>query len=1433
MAGRTIHVSRVPFIPNEKFLVECLENTVGRGNVRACRLITQSSMHSQEDAEVSALVETASAESAMDLHNLAKAGLLDLWGALLAVQFVHNEDFLSQSKVLPQSNDAACDPNFAVPQLHCEAELSVPKDVSENNTSLPRVVSEPKIEDVYESKASVSQLFSQPKVSVPGNLSENKVSVPAIVPESNVSAVIEPKFSMPPPSQAYTFPPFSKAVSKPKPVNDSKVVADRNLPSERKGFVPKIFTTFELQAVSAAKISTPKDTVEPRPVHDTNLSVQQLSGIKASVVKVFDAFELKIVSSTKASAPKAVPKSVYDPNLSVPQLLSEIKASVLNVSSTFKPNEIVAEPKPRYDPISERKASLLKFYSSFEPAATTSAPKAVAEPNIAPHREFSVPKRNSELKVGSRSKEVSAVKETSVCLEGVDLHMGCEISEISFYVLCSFNGVIAEFEYGRKRISLFVRASGTDYKMDIEYPDIRYIHRGQATGKNTQVLLLRLRNAPRIYSKMSPVLQSDTNGCNYKDLKDAQWIRTTDFTQCCCIGQSLSFSLELPNSIDISHIQNKFAHYKEIEEKILLEHGRPFNPTSILVPIISPPEDLDIPYKIMFKINSLVQQGILSWPTLSKEFFNLLLPERRPADYIYQALTKLSNSGWNTCYRPVDWLTKELGMLEKSKGHLHSEEISLDNGLMCINRVQITPSKIYFCGPEVNVSNRVTRHFAEYIDNFLRVSFVDENLNTLSSRDLSQWMGRETPQKHTKIYERILSVLKEGILIGNKIFEFLAFSSSQLRESSLWMFASTESLSADDIRKWLGNFVTIKCVAKCATRMGQSFSSSTETVDVASDEFEYIPDIEVHSSGKKYIFSDGIGKISSSLAEEVARKCGCEKKPPSAFQIRYAGYKGVVAIDPASNHKLSLRPSMRKYTSNNISLDVLSWTKYGPCFLNRQIITLLSSLGVKDENFEILQKQAVAHLDNLLNNRDDALGVLHILFSGESHHLLTDMLSCGYCPSSEPYLSMMLQAFRASKCQELRSKARIFVPKGRCLMGCLDETGTLNYGEVFIQISRAPGNKQFHDDGNHANSIIEGKVFVAKNPCLHPGDIRVLLAKNTLKLHHMIDCIVFPQHGRRPHPNECSGSDLDGDLYFTSWDESLIPSQEYMPMDYVAKPLIQLDRNVTIEDMQEHFANHIVNDTLGIIANSHLAFADQEPDMARSHKCLQLAELHSTAVDFAKTGVAAEIPPELHPKRYPDFMEKEDKETYESTRVLGKLYRSVSEAAPQNSNPYFAEKAYDKDLEVLGYERYLEKAFEYKARYDSRLAALMDHYGIKNEAEIISGNIESMSNFVGSNKRYGYVRETIMSAVKSLKKEARGWFDLEDSYNDVCGGTKKLAKASAWYYVTYHPSYWGKRVCRDDDDAKIAHLISFPWVLFNVLLHIKRTKQQQSHVSCS
>lgn len=96
-------------------------------------------------------------------------------------------------------------------------------------------------------------------------------------------------------------------------------------------------------------------------------------------------------------------------------------------------------------------------------------------------------------------------------------------------------------------------------------------------------------------------------------------------------------------------------------------------------------------------------------------------------------------------------------------------------------------------------------------------------------------------------------------------------------------------------------------------------------------------------------------------------------------------------------------------------------------------------------------------------------------------------------------------------------------------MGCLDEFAVLKYGEVFVQVSPTPGNRFYLDDGlrqfpsfrgqfysnQNPAYVVKGMVVVAKNPCVHPGDVRVLEAVDVPQLHHMVDCVVFPQKGSR------------------------------------------------------------------------------------------------------------------------------------------------------------------------------------------------------------------------------------------------------------------------------------------------------------------------------
>ncbi|XP_042502457.1 probable RNA-dependent RNA polymerase 1 [Macadamia integrifolia] len=1009
-------------------------------------------------------------------------------------------------------------------------------------------------------------------------------------------------------------------------------------------------------------------------------------------------------------------------------------------------------------------------------------------------------------------------------LEHTILHFGCQVSGDQFSVLWSGQNVMVNFGFELRKIYFFLSHGGVEYKLELAYEDIWQIQlRCPSSQNRCKFLLIQVLGVPLIYEKAvhSSVLSYEDPLLNYfMDASNDQWDRATDFTPSCCIGQSSAMCLELSYSCALLDFKEYFVYYKEDEDQFILKSGSAFSHNLDLVPIVGPPDVPELqgfPYDILFKVCSLVQNGCLAGPTLDANFFKLVHPAHNPVKYIEHALEKLYHLK-DCCYEPVKWLHEQYGRYCKSKRLPNSPSISLDSGLVYVRRVQITPSKVYFCGPEVNVSNRVLRKYPNYIDNFIRVSFVDEDLDKMHSTDLSPRTSSGSEERRTGIYKRILSTLRNGIVIGEKRFDFLAFSSSQLRDNSAWMFAKTDDgLTAAMIRDWMGDFRGIRNVAKYAARLGQSFSSSKETLNVDEDEVESIHDIELERGQMKYVFSDGIGKISDDFARRVATKCGIKSSFPSAFQIRYGGYKGVVAVDPTSTMKLSLRKSMCKYESQNTSLDVLAWSKYQPCFLNRQLITLLSTLGVKDRVFQERQKQAVDELDAILTDSLRAQEALELMSPGENSNVLREMLMCGYEPHAEPFLSVMLQTFRAAKLHELRTKTRIFVPNGRSLMGCLDETGTLEYGQVFVQVSSV-GRMFGGSESDQKKRIIEGNVVVAKNPCLHPGDVRVLQAIDVPALNHMVDCVVFPQKGERPHPNECSGSDLDGDIYFVSWDPALIPPRQIQPMEYVPAKTISMDHDVTIEQVEEYFTNYIVNESLGIIANAHTVFADKEVDGAESDKCIKLARLFSIAVDFPKTGVPAEIPDHLHVREYPDFMGKPDKPTYESQRVIGILYRDIKDKSSHTSFTKFtlevAIRSYDPDMEFGGFGDYIDDAYYYKGEYDSKLGNLMDYYGIKTEAEILSGSIMKLAKSF-TKKRDA---EAIGLAVRSLKKEARKWFD--DGLGSGSPPEKAYAKASAWYHVTYHPDYWGFY----NEGMKRDHYLSFPWCVYDKLIKIKKDK---------
>ncbi|CAO2825805.1 unnamed protein product [Amaranthus hypochondriacus] len=983
-----------------------------------------------------------------------------------------------------------------------------------------------------------------------------------------------------------------------------------------------------------------------------------------------------------------------------------------------------------------------------------------------------------------------------------------------------------------------------DFKMEFLVREINEIRR--YTDISSLVILMHLSSSPLIYYRTADDDIYESVPFDLLD-DDDPWIRTTDFTPGGVIGRCNSYRISIPPRNGprleraLKYLTERRVPVDRPKQRLKVkdEHGfgMPVND-----PFFCVQHEKGVPFEVIFMLNAVVHKGIINPHQLTERLFDLL--RAQSTDVNLAALKHICSykrpvfDGYKRLKLVQDWLLRNPRLVK---------EPSKLSDIVEVRRLIITPTKAYCIPPEVELSNRVLRQYKDVSDRFLRITFMDEGQQMLNSNVLSYYappivkmMTSNNYLQRTSVFRRVNFLLKQGFLVCGRMYTFLAFSSNQLRDRSAWFFAedkTNERLTVKSIRNWMGRF-TNRNVAKCAARMGQCFSSTYATVEVSSDQVDSdLPDIERNN----YVFSDGIGIISPDLALQVAEKLQLADNPPCAYQVRFGGCKGVVACWPTKNEKIKihLRPSMNKFHSQHRVVEVCSWTRFQPGFLNRQIVTLLSALQVDDDVFWRMQETMVSKLDQMLVNTEVAFDVL-TASCAEQGNTAAIMLGAGFKPQTEPHLRGMLTCIRAAQLGDLREKARIFVQSGRWLMGCLDEEGVLEQGQCFVQVSNPSLENCFSKHGSRFSEmknnmqIVKGLVIVAKNPCLHPGDVRILEAVDSPKLHHLFDCLVFPQKGERPHTNEASGSDLDGDLYFVAWDPCLIPpsKRSWIPMEYTAAVARELPRPVTHMDIIDFFTKNMVNENLGTICNAHVVHADLSPHGALDENCLKLAELAALAVDFPKTGKVVTMPNDLKPKMYPDFMGKPENHSYKSDRILGRLYRRIKDAyfdqetdPTSESNFSLKDITYDTDLDVLGSDDFVKEAWGLKCSYVVQICGLLAQYKVSKEEEIVTGHIWSMSK--SNSKKQGELKEKLKHAYNCLKREFRQHFDkLSADFEHLCDEEKNLVyekKASAWYRVTYHPEWIRKsmELQGPDGEGQTDVILSFAWVPADYLARIK------------
>lgn len=749
-----------------------------------------------------------------------------------------------------------------------------------------------------------------------------------------------------------------------------------------------------------------------------------------------------------------------------------------------------------------------------------------------------------------------------------------------------------------------------------------------------------------------------------------------------------------------------------------------------------------------------------------------------------------------------------------------------------IRSAVVTPSTIYYGTPSVDTSNRILRYYQEYADRFLRVQFRDEiHVGKIyANNNANNFAMRE-------VYARVIRTLQYGITIGDRHYEFLAFGNSQFREHGAYFFASLPHLTAANIRALMGDLTDIKIPAKHAARLGQCFST-TLAVTSCPVQIKEVEDIERNG----YTFSDGVGRMSPFLARMIQSEHDIKTpsgEPPSVFQFRLGGCKGILVVSPDTHRReVHIRKSQYKFAAAHNGLEIIRHSHFCFATLNRQLILVLSSLGVPDEVFIDKLRMMLANLERAMTNEEQAVHFLQTYVDPNQMTLtLADMVRDGFQKSREPFVSSLLELWRTWQIKYLKEKAKIAIDKGAYLFGCVDETKTLNgyfrsarpgqnatyeekvecLPEIFVQVWR-------HDEGKY--SVIEGLCIIARNPSLHPGDIRVVKAVDVPALHHLRDVVVLPQTGDRDVSSMCSGGDLDGDDYVVIWDQDMLPGDWFHePMDYSAPKPVVLDRDVTVDDITKFYVNYMQNDRLPQIALAHLALADFHEEGVKNEKCIQLAALHSAAVDYNKSGIPAQMTRDLKPRKWPHFMEKKMRNKnaeYISSKILGQLYdiasridiQSKSQLLSPEERPQFDDRILNSGIVVD--EVLLGFATNLKTQYDEDMRRIMAQHEIKTEFEVWSTFVLSHSEMTKDYKFHedigrisSALREKfrILCHEKAGGKEFKHLAPLAVAMYKVTSDQMQAAMA-AQSAIIIHDSQW---------EEKKLPLISFPWVLQPIL----------------
>lgn len=579
------------------------------------------------------------------------------------------------------------------------------------------------------------------------------------------------------------------------------------------------------------------------------------------------------------------------------------------------------------------------------------------------------------------------------------------------------------------------------------------------------------------------------------------------------------------------------------------------------------------------------------------------------------------------------------------------KQLSLDDSSWNYQRVQIPIHKPARTTKQSDKQKIPIKFITVTEENGIILEVIEQSTNRVLSKDnpecfvgisFEKFQFEEPYRNKTAGY--IENMLKAGIKMNGISYYFYGHSNSQLRKKTCYLVSARNGADTFDKINELGDFCKIASIAKRAKRIGLLFSAAESYIQLDEKKCLDIDDIEENG----HVFTDGCGLISKKYSKQLALLSNIvfhnSTYTPSVYQIRYKGYKGTLMVVPqlSTNHHIHFRASMKKFTScPDNTFSVLDYSKpYTFGYLNDELVTLLSTLGISDDILRRKQQEYFTFLKHALHDPHSAF--IFLSYKGE-HEMAEKVLLNGTAPVKDSIRRLQREEWKGSYDKKDKERVRIMIRQSRLLYGIADYTGTrsfaddffLNFlnrfvvliytgtlkeGEVLVRVTI---------EGKGVLTLDGAEIIVGRNPCLHPGDIRKFKAVRNDLLGHLEDCIVFPTVGTRDAPSLMSGGDLDGDRFFVSWDADIIPEKLYDP--YAYPPAKESPRReVKQEDMIRYFANYN-NASLGKVKNLYLSWARSSSDIAGSKECQELNALFSSCVDGERITIPEWLqnPPEV------------------------------------------------------------------------------------------------------------------------------------------------------------------------------------------------------------